>query len=420
MDYGLIGHPLAHSFSKEIHESIADYTYEICDISPEKLDEFMKKRRFKAINVTIPYKQAVIPYLDSIDVIASEIGAVNTVVNKNGRLYGYNTDFFGLKDLILRNTDTLLGKTVLILGTGGTAKTAMYTAKKLGALKVFKATRNEHPDEENVIPYSRLNTLSEDVNVIINCTPVGMYPSIYESAVSVFNFPRLTCVIDAVYNPLRTKLVSDAEKIGIRNECGLYMLVSQAVHAIERFIDTKIDASVTEKVYRKTLLDRENIVLTGMPGSGKTTFGKALAEITGRELIDTDEVIKEKFGEPADLIRNNGENYFRDLETRVISEVSKLNSFIIATGGGGILREENVSALKMNGKLFFIDRPLELLIPTEDRPLSSTVEAVSARYNERIGTYISTSDYRIDNSDTVSNAVEKILNLRLNHENMRY
>ena len=400
MEYGLIGHPLGHSFSKEIHESITDYIYELCDIDENEIDAFMKSRDFKAINVTIPYKQTVMPYLYEIDEKASQIGAVNTIVNRDGRLYGYNTDLYGLKELILRNTDSLKGKTVLILGSGGTSKTAAFVSKILGAGKIYKATRKDlrSPSDFDYIKYDELYRISDSVDVMINTTPVGMYPNVHSSAVDVGDFKNLGCVIDVVYNPLRTKLVSDAKKLGIPAEGGLYMLVSQAVYAIEHFLGCSIHDEVKEEAYKSVLMKRENIVLSGMPGSGKSSVGKIIAETTGKRFIDTDELISQRYGDTAEIIRTKGEKAFRDIETEVISSITGEVGCVIATGGGAILRDENVDYLKRNGRIVFLDRDIDEIVPTENRPLSSDREQLIKRYEERFGRYNETSDLHITSS----------------------
>jgi shikimate dehydrogenase len=245
MEYGCIGEKLAHSFSKEIHNALTDYQYELKELAKDEVDVFMTKHDFKAINVTIPYKQTVIPYLDFIADEAKEIGAVNTIVNKDGKLYGYNTDFFGMKSLIERTGIVIENKTVAILGGGGTAKTAKAVSKSLGAKVIYKVSRSS---KENFITYDELYNISDTIDVIINTTPVGMYPNIFESAVEIERFKNLSGVVDAVYNPLRSKLVLDALKRNIKAVGGLYMLVAQAAFAVEFFIDTKIEKEFINEI----------------------------------------------------------------------------------------------------------------------------------------------------------------------------
>lgn len=403
MKYGLIGEKLGHSFSKPIHESIADYTYEIKEIPRDDLDAFMRKKDFCGINVTIPYKQSVMPYLDFIDEAARKIGAVNTIVNREGKLYGYNTDFGGMKMLIEKQDFSYEGSKVVILGSGGTAKTAQAVAENLGAVEIITVSRRGEVNYENLL------SLHGDCDYIINTTPCGMYPDTDESAVDVSLFKSLKGVTDVVYNPLKTKLYLDCEKAGVSCECGLYMLVSQAVLASQIFTDEAFDVKKTaDEVYGKLLGEKRNIVLIGMPGSGKTTVGKALSESLGKKFIDTDDIITEEYGCISDMFSEKGEAFFRDIESVAVKRVALQNGLVIATGGGAVLREENVRCLKHNGVLFFLDRPLSDIIPTDDRPLSRDFEALKKRYEERYDIYLSACDEKIHIDGKVENAVSKI------------
>ena len=367
--YGCIGKKLTHSFSKEIHARLADYEYELIELTEEEIPAFFEKKDFEAINVTIPYKQTVIPYLDSVSEIARRIGAVNTIVNRDGKLCGYNTDYYGMKALIERVGLDIKGRKVLVLGTGGTSKTARVVSADMGASEVLTVSRNK---TDEYITYSEAVSLHSDANIIINTTPLGMYPDCESKPIDVTAFSRLEGVIDAVYNPLCTNLVLDAKKNGIKAECGLYMLVMQAVVAVEKFLNTEISKDAADKVFASVYASKENIVLTGMPGSGKSTVGK-LINVDGYEFIDTDAEIEKLCGcSIKELIASKGEKYFRDLESEVIREVSSESCRIISTGGGAILREENVRCLKRNGKLFFINAELSRLRATDDRPLSDT------------------------------------------------
>ena len=406
MQYGCIGEHLAHSFSRQIHGLLQEYLYELKEIPLGGLDAFLTARDFKAINVTIPYKQDVIPYLKEVEERAAAIGAVNTIVNRGGELYGYNTDFGGMADLIRRTGIDLQGKKVLILGTGGTSKTAMAVAKHLGAASVWKVSRSEKP---GVLTYEQVLEAHLDAQVLINTTPRGMYSRESGMPLDPTLFPNLCGAIDAVYNPLRTEFIMKARSMGVPAAGGLYMLVRQAVLASEIFLDTKYPDSVTEDVYRRILAGKENIVLTGMPGSGKSTVGKLLAEELGRPFLDTDTLITEKTGcTPAQIIASQGEKAFRDHETAVIEAFSAQTGCVIATGGGVILRRENVELLRRNGKLFFLDRPVEQLIPTADRPLSSSKEAILQRYQERYPIYVSTADAIIENAGTAEAAAQQV------------
>ena len=390
MRYGCIGEKLSHSFSKEIHALLSDYEYEIREISRDTLDRFIKDGGFLGINVTIPYKEAVIPHLHSIDEAAEKIGAVNTIVNRGGLLYGYNTDFYGMTRLIAHAGVVIEGRTVAILGTGGTAKTADAVCRTLGAREVITVSRNK---SAQYCDYDELYALSHRIDVIINTTPVGMYPRGSESPVMLERFPNLSGVIDAVYNPLRTRLVLEARRRGIPSEGGLYMLVSQAVRASEIFLGVSYPVGVTDEVYEKILASKENIVLIGMPSSGKSTVGKILADVLERELYDTDSIVVEKAGAPiTEIFKSYGEAHFRDLETEAVFKAGERPSRIIATGGGAILRGENVEALRQNGRLFFLDRAPEELIPTDSRPLASDREAIMERYRERYPIYCAVCD----------------------------
>ena len=391
--YGCIGERLKHSFSKEIHNALADYDYRIIEVEREGLGEFATAADFAAINVTIPYKEMIMPYLYSIDGHAESIGAVNTVVNRDGKLYGYNTDFYGMSRLLLHAKVSVAGKKVLILGTGGTSKTAYAVLKAEGAREVVRVSRT---GREDAVTYEEMYEKHTDAQIVINTTPAGMFPSIFDKAIELDRFPSLVGVIDAVYNPLRTPMILEAKRRGIAAEGGLYMLVAQAVRASEIFIDTKYDERECERVYKRIVSEKENIVLIGMPASGKSTVGKILAKALNRRVIDTDKLIAERAGKDIPTIfREDGEAKFRELEAEVIREVASETGVIIATGGGAVLRSENMDALRENGRIYFIDRPLERLMPTDNRPLSSTKEDIEKRYHERYKIYTEAADVRV-------------------------
>ena len=407
MKYGLIGERLGHSFSKSIHEALADYTYETCELEREALTEFFKKREFEAINVTIPYKEVVMELIDEIDPAALAIGAVNTVVKRDGKLYGYNTDIYGMTKLFGHAGIEVGGKKVAILGTGGTSKTAYACANALGASEVIRVSRTSR---EDAISYEQLYAEHADAEIIVNTTPSGMYPTVEGCPVDLGKLPRVSGVIDAVYNPMRTELVMNALENGIAAEGGLYMLVAQAVKASELFIGRSYDEGATERVYQKICREKENVVLIGMPSSGKSSVGAVLKNALGRDFKDTDAEIVRREGEDIpSIFRERGESAFRDAESAAVAECARGSSLIIATGGGAILRKENVRALKRTGRLYFIDRPLELLIPTGDRPLSSTRAAVEERYRERYPIYKAVCDVHIDGSGSVGEVAERII-----------
>ena len=407
MEYGLIGEKLGHSFSREIHKRLCGYDYELRELRPDEVEEFLAKREFRGINVTIPYKETVIPYLDEIDEAAREIGAVNTVVNRGGKLFGYNTDYTGMRELMLREGIDPAGKKVLVLGSGGTSKTAMTVAKSLGAETILRVSRTKR---DNCITYEEVRKIHSDAQIIINATPVGMYPNGDACPIDIGAFPNLTGVVDAIYNPLRTKLVLAAKARGITAAGGLYMLVGQAAAAAEHFTGEKGDPADVERVYRELLSEKENLILTGMPGVGKTTIGKILAKRLGREFVDCDDVIVGKAGcDIPTIFAEQGEKAFRDLETEVIRELSVTGGKVIAPGGGAILRPENVAALKSNGRIIFLDRPLSSITATEGRPLSANREALEARYRERYPIYCATCDAHVEIDGTVGETADAVL-----------
>ena len=406
MKYGVIGEHLKHSFSKEIHERIAGYTYDICEVEPHRVGDLMTEAEFCGINVTIPYKQTVIPYLHEISDKAKRIGAVNTVVNKEGKLYGYNTDYMGMRALILRNGIDLRGKKALIMGNGGTAKTGHCVLLDLGVSEIIHVGRE---GEGADVLYEDVAKLHFDADFILNTTPVGMYPANDGKIIDVSNFPNLIGLIDVVYNPLRTNIVLDARKAGIPAESGLYMLVSQAVYASELFTGKEYPTKVQDSVFKEILRQKENIVLIGMPSSGKTTVGKYLADITGKEFIDTDdEIIKIIGTDIPTYFKEKGESAFRDAESRVIADISKKNGLVISTGGGAILRSDNVRHLRQNGRVYFLNRSIELLTPTASRPLSSDIEALKCRFEERYDKYIASADVEIRADGTVKEVADAI------------
>ncbi len=407
MNYGCIGEKLGHSFSREIHLRLADYQYVLKELAPDQVGAFMQEKAFSAINVTIPYKQTVIPYLDQISPRAKAIGAVNTVVNKNGKLYGYNTDFLGMQALMNFIGVDPKGKKVLILGSGGTSRTAQAVCKEMDAAEILVVSRNGNSG----ITYEDAIRHHSDARVIINTTPCGMYPNIDDSPIKLNCFTHLEGLIDAVYNPLRTQLVSDALEMGVPAAGGLYMLVAQAVFAVEFFLDEKIPSAEIDRVYRELMLEKENIVLTGMPGAGKSTVGRLLAQKLNKTFLDTDDLITEFAGKkPGEIIEQEGEAAFRDLESKIIREqVAALNGYVIATGGGAILRDKNVRNLKLNGRFCFLNRPLETIKPTPSRPLSQNRELLKQRFEERYPRYMQTADISVVSGETAVITCNKVL-----------
>ena len=410
MKYGLLGKKLAHSFSKEIHSYIGEYEYEMIEKTPEDVENFITKGMFSAINVTIPYKETVMPFLDYISENAKKIGSVNTIVRRNGKLYGYNTDYFGFSNMLKKGNIDVENKIVAILGTGGTSKTAFAVCKDKNAKEILTVSR--HP-EKYEISYNELYERRLDVSVIINTTPCGMYPDNESYAVDIERFDKLEAVADVIYNPLCTPLLQRAKKKGLKTVNGLYMLVSQAVAASQLFFDTKYPDDMTHSVYKTILEEKENIVLCGMPSSGKTTVGQLLEEITGKKLIDTDKQIVKNIGmEITKYFDLFGEKAFRDEESKVINEVSKFSGIIISTGGGAVLRQKNVDKLKQNGKIYFLDRPLEELAATPDRPTADSREKIKQRFEERYSIYQSCADEHIQVKTSPQDVCKEILRRR--------
>lgn len=406
MQYGLIGERLGHSFSKDIHGMIDNYEYELKEIPKGELDAFMKAKDFRGINVTIPYKQDVIPYLDEISDIARRIGAVNCIVNRDGRLLGHNTDYDGLKALILRNNIDMKGKKVLILGTGGTSRTATVVVEDLLAGNIIHVSRKAG---DGCIDYEDAVKNHSDADVILNTTPVGMYPNSFGCPIDISKFGNLSGVIDVIFNPLRTELVLNALDRNIPAEGGLYMLVVQAIKAAERFHNKTYDIAIADNIFRTLASKKENLVLVGMPGSGKSTIARVLSKSDYSEVLDTDTlIVKRENREISDIFSSEGEKYFRDIESEVVKELSDKTGLLIATGGGTILRAENVHNLKRNGRIFFLDRPLKNLLPTSDRPLANSAEKITALYEQRYPIYTACADVIIDSSGDVDSVISQI------------
>ena len=394
MEYGCIAERLTHSFSKDIHSRFGSYEYELCELPREALAGFFAKRDFKGINVTIPYKTEVIQYLDEISDEAKKINAVNTVVNVNGRLCGFNTDFYGMRALLKRSGIELANKKIAVLGSGGTSNTAFAVAADCGAAQILKVSRSA---KQGCITYAELYENHTDIQVLINTTPCGMFPDIDASPVDLAQFAALEAVLDAVYNPLRTRLVCEARDRGIKAVGGLYMLVSQAAYAAEKFFGDSSYINMTERVYNEVFRARMNAVLIGMPGSGKTTVGKILAANTGYGFADTDLLVGMFDGRtPKEIITSSGEQYFRLLERSVAAALAIDNGKAIATGGGIVLDKRNIDLLRQNGRIYLLNTPIDAIIPTDDRPLSSTREMLENVWQERKKLYFNSADVIIE------------------------
>ena len=396
MKYGLIGGKLGHSFSKDIHEQLGAPEYELKELQPEEIEGFLAKREFRGINVTIPYKETVIPVLDEVSGRARAIGAVNTIINDRGRLIGDNTDFGGMVALLRKTGVELEGRKVLILGSGGTSKTARAVARELGAASANRTSRTKRDD---CITYEEAVSEHSDADVIINTPPVGMYPNGDAIPVDLTSFPKLSGVIDAIYNPLRTRLVTAAQERKIPASGGLYMLVAQAVLAAARFrtvcdggeyrgIGGGTEAEIlaaTERIFRAIAGEKQSVVLTGMPGVGRSGCD-----------IPT-------------IFATQGEKSFRDLEAEVIRDLSAQGGKVIATGGGAILRPDHVANLKSNGTIIFLDRPIGSIAVAPGRPLSTDREALEARYRERYPIYCATCDVHLEGDATAEEIAERVL-----------
>ncbi|MCR4650960.1 MAG: shikimate dehydrogenase [Lachnospiraceae bacterium] len=395
MEYGLIGEKLGHSYSKEIHESLGRYSYELKPLAPDELESFIVSREYKGLNVTIPYKEKVIPLLDEVDPKALEIGAVNTIVNKDGRLVGYNTDYYGMRALILDMNIATEGAKALILGTGGTSKTAKAVLESLGVREIVKAGRKGGMD---AITYEEAYRDHADADIIVNTTPVGMHPSTDNKPIDLGRFLDLKGVVDVIYNPSRTELVLEALGKGIPAVTGLYMLVMQALEAAKLFTGEPVEERKAREITRSIASAKMNLVLTGMPGSGKSTIGIKVAERLGLKFTDTDALIVEREGVSIpDIFKEKGEGYFRDLESEVIAELSLQSGLCISTGGGAVLKDINVKRLSHNGRIVFIDRDPAELIPTSDRPLADDINKIAELYNKRYSIYCESADRQVKN-----------------------
>jgi len=398
MRYGLIGEKLSHSFSKEIHSHFGDYSYGLFELKEDGVCGFLRQKDLGGLNVTIPYKKTVIPYCDALDNSAKEIGSVNTLIFKDGAITGYNTDIDGFLHMAKRAGIDFLNKKVVILGSGGTSLTTRAAAKQEGAGEIVVVSRSGRDNYENL-------HLHFDADVVVNTTPVGMYPQNGEKPVSLAPFKNLSGLLDAVYNPLRTLLVLEAMELGVKCASGLCMLVAQAKRASELFSGKKIGDEKVDEVVRALSRSRENIAIVGMPGSGKTSVAAELSKISSREVIDIDEQIEKREGRsPQEILESDGETLFREIESKVLREISKEGGRVISTGGGAVLKKENRDALKQNSRVYFIKRDISLL-ETLGRPLSKELDAM---YEKRLPLYEAAADKEIENDSTVENCALEI------------
>lgn len=415
--YGLLGRKLGHSWSVPIHQALGCEDYRLIELEPEELGDFLRREDIGGLNVTIPYKRDVMAFCDVIDEGAKTIGSVNTIVRRAGKLYGYNTDIDGFLYMLRRARISLMGKKVVVLGSGGASLTAQAAARREGAREVVVVSR-AGPDN-----YENLPQRHGDAEALVNTTPVGMWPRLEEAPVDLRLLPAVTDVVDVIYNPGRTNLLLQAsgwnrnefyyDDLGLWDEryfrCagGLSMLAAQAKRAEELFFDRTIPDGDTEKIVAWLWQDRTNIVLVGMPGCGKTTVGRELARLSGKPFVDLDEEIVRRAGKSIpDIFREEGEAAFRELEAQVLADVCARSGQVIATGGGAVLRAENRAAMRRTGRVYFLRRALEEL-PTDGRPLSRK-GGLEEMYRVRKPLYSAAADVVIDNSVALEETAELI------------
>jgi len=398
---GLLGKKLGHSYSPQIHKMLGQYEYVLYEKEEDEIGCFIKEGDWTGINVTIPYKKTVLPYLDDVSDTVKLTGSVNTIIrDENGKLFGDNTDVFGFDRLVRRSGIDVKGKKTLVLGSGGASASVCAALGALGAIPVV-ISRSGKFNYENMY-------LNRDARVIVNTTPLGMYPNNGEAAVSPGDFPDLEGVIDVIYNPARTKLLLLAEKAGIPCANGLYMLVSQARRSAELFTSSQISPSVSDAITEKLARDEMNIVLIGMPGCGKSTAARLLGNMTRREVIDSDDEIKKRTGlSPEEIITSSGEAAFRDIESKVLADIGKLSGKIIATGGGAVTVKENRDLLRQNGFTVWIKRDVSEL-EISGRPLSKKGD-LYAMYEKRKPLYASFADACVESQAIPEATAEKIL-----------
>ena len=402
MKCGLLGGKLGHSYSPQIHAMLADYPYVLFETEPEELETFLKSGDFTGINVTVPYKQAVIPYLDELTPLAKKLGAVNTIVRKDGRLIGHNTDYFGFHFMLNQLSVELSGKKALVLGSGGASRTVCAVLEDKGC-QVVVISRSGDDNYENPSKHT-------DAALIVNTTPVGMYPEVGAAPLSLSGFPKLEGVLDVIYNPARTALLLEAEKLGIPTVNGLSMLVAQAKEAAEWFSGHTISDDCIQTIQSKLERNMQNIVLIGMPGCGKSTIGKILSSKTGRQLVDADTAVVKRAGKSIpEIFAQDGEAVFREIETEVLAELGKQSGLIIATGGGCVTKPRNYPLLHQNGCIFWLQRDLASL-PTDGRPLSQA-NPLEQMYQIRKPLYTAFADFQIPNDTDPESAAVKILSI---------
>lgn len=406
MKLGLIGNPLGHSWSPQIHRILIGEDYQLWQLKEDELDDFFCRRDFDGINVTIPYKQTVMKYLDEIDPAAEETGAVNCIVNRGGVLKGYNTDYSGLRDMLKGHGVNLQNGRTAILGSGGASKAAQTAVKALGG-RYDVISRREIP---GCISYEEMYRKQAEYTCLINATPVGMYPECDDVPADLNAFSSLHHVVDIIANPLRTRLQWEAKMKGIPYLGGFEMLVRQAADADLLFTGIKVSEEKIRECIKRLLAGRRNIVLIGMPTSGKTTLASMLREMSGRTVYEMDDEITEKLGTTiAECFADKGESYFRQIETETAAEHRSADAAVISCGGGVVKKEINMRYLGENGIIVWVNRAPRHLFPTDSRPLSTTLEQIEKLYDERVSLYERYSDITVENNGTLQEAAEEII-----------
>lgn len=402
--FGLLGRTLGHTYSPMIHQALGNTSYDIFEIEPDQLQDFFNRSDLQGLNITIPYKINALQACKSISDIAESIGCVNTMVKqKDGSWYGTNTDYDGFLATLSWSNIAVYEKHCLILGDGASSNTVHVALERLGAASITHISRHQFPKYEHIAQFY------ERAQIIINCTPVGMYPHCPNQSIQLAPFKRLEGVIDLVYNPHRTGILLEAESLGIPHVNGLVFLLAQAIAASALFLHRTYDESILSDLYKQFRQDQENIVLIGMPGSGKSTIGEALATLTGRTLVDIDHRITEEVGSISDYILTHGEPAFRAIESKIIADVGKQTGLIISTGGGAVTIAENYGPLRQNGRIYEIYRPLEKL-DTTGRVLSSGgIERLQQLYTERAPLYARFRQVQVENVGTPESVAQRIL-----------
>ena len=400
--YGLIGERLGHSYSPRIHRFFGDYDYQLYPMPLTDMEALLRGKQFQGLNVTIPYKQAVLPFCDELSPSVRAIGSANTLVNRDGRIYAYNTDLAGMLSMLDRAGIGLTGRKVVILGSGGTSLTAQAVCRERKAKETVVVSR------QGPVTYADLYAQHTDAEVIINATPVGMYPNNMVSPIDLNRFPRIKGVADVIYNPAKTKLLLDAEAAGIPCIDGLWMLVAQAWHAATLFLDTEIPEEKIQEAFQSVRRECLNLVLVGMPGCGKSTQSRLAAEKLNRPFVDLDAEIVKRHGPIPRIFEEQGEAGFRVLESEIVREYGKESGLVIATGGGAVLREENIRALRQNGVICWLRRPIEKLA-TQGRPLSVNQEKLREMEKTRLPLYRACADYSVDSQEQRTLTAQKIV-----------